>query len=64
MKKIEHKQPKNAIGNHHGYQQWYMGTDIYFRSHVSNGKLVGYSERHKHTNFKWVSISETKFFIK
>lgn len=63
MKKLEHIVSKNVRGNHHGYQQW-VDDKLFFRAYVSNGNVVGYSERHGRDGSSWYSKSATIFIIR
>jgi hypothetical protein len=56
MKKNEKdKEPKNSKGQHHGYQEWYFGGNLWVRCNLNNGLTMGYTEVHSYlalsTNF-------------
>ena len=37
---------KNSKEQYHGYQEWYIRNELYYRGKYNNNNIIGYTESH------------------
>ena len=37
---------KNSKEQYHGYQEWYVRNELYYRGNYKNDNIIGYTESH------------------